>query len=151
MDKPRGTDISETEDSPRGNSQAVRDPGPLSDFLRASRTELESLRAKSHAIQQESLRNLNASFEELHAKLYQELEVASSTFVNETRRRAQYEASAVLELFDVEANARLSARLDEALAKARTACEGLELSVKEGAERRSQETLKELLTSAATE
>jgi len=151
MDKPHSAEISESEVPVRGNPPAAPDSSALSDFFRASRTELEGLLAKSHELHQESWRNLNTSFEELHSKLYQELEVASATFVNETRRRAQYEASAVLELFDVEASARLSARLDEALAKARTACEDLELSVKEGTERRSQETLKNLLTAAVTE
>ena len=151
MDKPHSAEISESQVPPRGNPQAAHDWGALLDFFRASRTELEGLLAKSHELQQESWRNLNSSFEELHSKLYQELEVASATFVNETRRRAQYEASAVLELFDVEASARLSARLDEALAKARTACEDLDLNLKERAEQRSQATLKDLLTSAAAE
>src|SRR6516165_1518573 len=138
MDKPPSAEISEPEAPLRGNSQSAHDSAALLDFFRASRTELEGLLAKSHEIQQESWRNLNSSFEELHSKLFQELEVASATFVSETRRRAQYEASAVLELFDVEASARLSARLDEALAKARAAYEELELIVKEGAERRSR-------------
>jgi len=151
MDKPRGAEISETEVPPRGNPQATHDWGALSDFFRASHAELEGLLAKNHEIQQESWRSLNASFEELHSKLYQELEAASTSFVNETRRRAQYEASAVLELFDVEASARLSARLDEALAKARAACEEMELNLKEAAQQRSQETLANLLTSAAAE
>jgi hypothetical protein len=151
MDKPRGAEISEAEVLMRGNPQAPHDSGALLDFFRASRTELEGLLAKSHEIQQESWRSLNSSFEELHSKLYKELEVASNTLVNETRRRAQYEASAVLELFDVEASARLSARLDEALAKARTACEEMGLSVKEATQQRGQEALANLLTSAAAE
>ena len=151
MDKPHSAELSEPEALLRGNPQSAHDSAALLDFFRASRTELEGLLAKSHEIQQESWRKLNSSFEELHSKLFQELEVASATFVSETRRRAQYEASAVLELFDVEASARLSARLDEALAKARAGYEELELGVKEGAERRSRETLTDLLTSAGTE
>jgi len=150
-DKPRGAEVSEFEVPQRGNPQAAHDSGALSDFLRTSRSELEGLLAKSREIQQESWRNLNSSLEDLHSKLYQQLEVASTTFVNETRRRAQYEASAVLELFDVEANARLSARLDDALAKARAACEEMRLSLKEAAQQDGQETLAKLLTSAASE
>jgi len=151
MDKPRGAEISESELPLSGNPRPPRDSRALSDFFRASRTELETLLAKSHEIQQQSWRNLNSSFEELYSKLSQELELASTTFANETRRRAQYEASAVLELFDVEASARLSARLDEALAKARSACEEMELGLKEAARQRSQETLTNLLTSATSE
>jgi hypothetical protein len=151
MDKPHSAEISESEVPLRGNPQAAPESGALLDFFRASRTELEGLLAKSHEIQQETWRNLNSSFEELHSKLYQELEVVSATFVSETRRRAQYEASAVLELFDVEASARLSARLDEALAKARATYEEMELNVKREGERRSQEALTDLLTSATTQ
>jgi hypothetical protein len=149
MDKPRSAEISESEIPLIETRQAAQDSGALLEFFRASRTELEGLLAKSHEIQQESWRSLNSAFEELHSKLYKELEVASTTLVTETRRRAQYEASAVLELFDVEASARLSARLDEALAKARTACEEMGLTVEETAQQRGQETLANLLTSAA--
>ena len=151
MDKPSGAEVSECEVTLGGNPQSAHQSGALLDFLRASRTELEGLLAKSHEIQQQSWRNLTSSLEELHSKLYQELELASATFVNETRRRAQYEASAVLELFDVEASARLSARLDEALAKARSAGEEMELGLKEAAQQQRQETFANLLTSAAVE
>jgi hypothetical protein len=151
MDKPRGAEISESEVSLGGNPQATHDSDALSDFFRASRTGLEGMLAKSLEIQQESWRNLNSSLEELHSKLYRELEAASAAFVNETRRRAQYEASAVLELFDVEANARLSARLDEALAKARSACEEMELGLKEAARQQGQETFANMLSSAAVD
>jgi hypothetical protein len=151
MDKPRSAEISESEIPLIGNRQAAQDSDALLEFFRASRTELEGLLAKSHEIQRESWRSLNSSFEELHSKLYKELEVASTTLVTETRRRAQYEASAVLELFDVEASARLSARLDEALAKARTAYEEMGLTAKEAAQQRGQETLANLLTTAAAE
>jgi hypothetical protein len=151
MDKPGSAELSEPEVAPGGNPQAVHESGALSDFFRASRTGLEALLAKSQEIQQQSWRNLNSSFEELYSKLSQELEAASATFANETRRRAQYEVSAVLELFDVEASARLSARLDETLSKARAACEEMELSLKEAAQQRSQETLANLLTSTTAE
>jgi uncharacterized protein YukE len=151
MDKPRGLEMPESEVRLRGNAQAARESVALSDFFRASRTELEGLLAKSYEIQQESWRNLGSSFEELYSKLSEELEAASTAFANETRRRAQYEASAVLELFDVEATARLSARLDEALAKARAASEEMETSLKQAAQQRSQETLANLLTSATAE
>jgi hypothetical protein len=151
MDKPRGTEISESEVPLTGNRQAAHDSTALLDFFRASRTELEGLLAKSHEIQQQSWRSLNSSFEELHSKLYKELEGASTALVSETRRRAQYEASAVLELFDVEASARLSARLDEALAKARTACEEMGQSVKEAAQQHGQEALANLLNSAGAQ
>jgi hypothetical protein len=151
MDKTRGAEISESE-APRGGlSQAAAGPGALSDFFRASLAELGDLLARSHEIQQKSWQNLNASFVELHSKLCQELEAASATFATETRRRAQYEASAVLELFDVEASARLSARLDEALGKARAACEEMEPGLKEAAQQRSQEILASLFTAAAEE
>jgi uncharacterized protein YukE len=151
MDKPRGVEMPESEVRLRGNAPAARESVALSDFFRASRTELEGLLAKSYEIQQESWRNLGSSFEELYSKLSQVLEAASTAFANETRRRAQYEVSAVLELFDVEATARLSARLDEALAKARAASEEMETSLKQAAQQRSQETLANLLTSATAE
>ncbi len=151
MDKPRGAEISESEVPLRGTRQAAHDSGALLDFFQASRTELEGLLAKSHEIQQESWRSLNSSFEELHSRLYKELEGVSTALVSETRRRAQYEASAVLELFDVEASARLSARLDEALAKARTACEEMGQNVKEAAQGHGREALASLLNSAGAQ
>jgi hypothetical protein len=80
--------------------------------------------------------------------LYQQLEEASASFVNETRRRAEYEMSALLELFDVEAEARLAARLDEALAKARVSCGEMEQGVKERTEQNSEAVLVKLSGSA---
>jgi hypothetical protein len=151
MDASPGSKLSEFEAPLVAGSEAAQEPGALADFLRASRTEIEGLMEKSREIQQESLRNVNASFEQLHSKLYQELEDAAATFGNETRKRAQYEISVALDLFDVEASARLSARLDEAVEKARAACGEMELGIKERVEQHSQDALAKLLTSAVKE
>lgn len=131
--------------------ETTYDSGALTNFLRTSRTELDGLLNRNREIQQESWRVLNSSLEGLLSKLYQELEAASAAFVNETRRRAQYEVSAVLELLDVEASARLSARVDESLAKARAASEEIEVTARERTEQNGQKMLMKLVNSAVKE
>jgi hypothetical protein len=121
------------------------------DFLLASRAQVQGLMEKSREIQQESLRNLNSSLEELHSKLSQELDDVSVAFVNETRTRARQETARTLELFDVEASARMSARLDEALEKARGNCDEMERTFAERLEHLSREALNQQVTSVAKE
>jgi hypothetical protein len=132
-------------------SPSAHDGGALSEFLRLSRNELQGLMEKSHEIQQASLRSVNASFEELHARLCQELGEASATFVAETRSRALQETSSSLELFDVEASARMSSRLDETLERARVACSEMEQTFKEQIEQHCKDTLTKLLDSSVKE
>ncbi len=103
----------------------------LSNILRDSRDELEGLLKKSQQIQEESSRALRSFMEVLHSKVSDELEGASTNFASEMRRRAQYEASTVLDVLEVEASARLSARLDEALAKLQAVQGQLESNLKE--------------------
>lgn len=112
---------------------AVED-APLTDFLRASRAEFEGLFAKSQEIQQMGWQVLHSLLEELHTRLRQELETASGSYVKETRRRAEGETSAALELFDIELNARLAARVDDALARSQAAHQKMEQSLKARAE-----------------
>lgn len=148
MDK-RQDEISNADVSTGGNGQSGAPPesGALPDFLRDSREQLEGLLTKSQQLQEESSRHLHALFEELHARLCRELEGVSTSFMKDVRRQAQYEATAVLEVFEVEADARISARLDEALAKSRDVYEKLESSLKERTED-YQRSLTELATSS---
>lgn len=106
----------------------------LTDFLQASRGELESLVAKTHEIQQSSWQALQALFEEVHIRLQQELESTSASFVKDARTQVQEEVSAALEVFGKEADARLAVLLDVALAKSEAARQKIELSLKERAD-----------------
>lgn len=106
----------------------------LAGFLRSSRTELDSLLARTQEIQKLGSQAVQSLLEAVHSKLHQELEAAAAGFENETRQRLEHTASETLESFASEANARQAALLEEGLTRSRAAREQIELSFKEGAE-----------------
>jgi hypothetical protein len=93
----------------------------LAEALRVSRSALDGLLAKTHDVHEQSWRAVQSLFEELHLRLCHEYEARVGGFEKEMQERGNYQASALLERVDVEAEARLAARVDQALEKARDA------------------------------
>ena len=93
----------------------------LIEALRVSRSAMEGLLAKSHAIHEESWRAVQSLLEDVHLKLCQECEARVASFEKELSDRGRYQTSALLEIADVEAASRLTARVDQALDKAQEA------------------------------
>jgi hypothetical protein len=89
----------------------------LGELLRASRVEFDGLLSKTQEIQERSWQMVQSLFEGLHLRVSREFEDTVASFAREIHDRAAYEASAVLENFDIEARSRLAARVDEALAR----------------------------------
>jgi len=103
------------------NSPADIQSNALAEALRVSRSALDGLLAKTHDVHEQSWRAVQSLFEELHLRLCHEYEARVGGFEKEMQDRGNYQASALLERVDVEAGARLAARVDEALDKARDA------------------------------
>jgi hypothetical protein len=89
----------------------------LGELLSASRAEFDGLLSKTQEIQERSWQMVQSLFEGLHLRVCREFEDTVASFAREIHDRAAYEASSVLEIFDVEARSRLAARVDEALGK----------------------------------
>lgn len=138
----------------QGGEPTTNSPGAqfnsLVEFLRASRSEVQGLLAKTHDIQQKSCDIVQFLFEELHVKLQQELEAASADFGSETHKRVQHEAAVALEAFAKEARARQAALLEDAMAQSRAAREKTEVSLREGLEE-NRKTLAEFSNAALKE
>ena len=103
------------------NSPAGIQSNALAEALRVSRSALDGLLAKTHDVHEQSWRAVQSLFEELHLRLCHEYEARVGGFEKEMEERGNYQASALLERVDVEAEARLAARVDQALDKARAA------------------------------
>jgi hypothetical protein len=93
----------------------------LAEALRVSRSALEGLLAQTHDIHEASWRAVQSLFEDLHLRLCQECEARVAGFEKEIHDRGRYQTSALLEMFDVEAESRLAARIDQALDRAQEA------------------------------
>ncbi|HEX4208800.1 MAG TPA: hypothetical protein VHY56_00285 [Candidatus Binataceae bacterium] len=93
----------------------------LAEALRASRSGLEGLLAKTHEIHEQSWRAMQAVFEDLHQKLSKEHEARFAVFDKQVNERGRYQTAALLDKIDVEAESRLAARVDRALDKAQQA------------------------------
>jgi len=93
----------------------------LAEALRLSRSALEGLLAQTHNIHEASWRAVQSLFEDLHLRLCQECEARVAGFEKEIHDRGRYQTSALLEMFDVEAESRLAARIDQALDRAQEA------------------------------
>lgn len=120
------------------NSPAGIESNALAEALRVSRSALDGLLAKTHDVHEQSWRAVQSLFEELHLRLCHEYEARVGGFEKEMQERGNYQASALLERVEVEAEARLAARVDQAVDNARTA------------ERRNAELLDEKLAASRT-
>ncbi len=110
-----------TDDSAASTSEpgTRKQGGNLTAVLEASRAELDSLLAETHSIHERSWRVIQALLENSHLKAALAVDAGLIRFENETRDRLNSEMTVMLQNFDVEAGARLAARLDQALATAK--------------------------------
>jgi vacuolar-type H+-ATPase subunit H len=89
----------------------------VTDLLAKSHFELEALLAETHKIHERSWRVIQSLLQDLELKAWQAVDAAVSGVKNKIHDRLSFETTAVLENFDVEADARLGARIDQLLAK----------------------------------
>jgi hypothetical protein len=101
------------------NDDGGKPSGGLADLLRISRSELDGLLAETRNIQERSWKVTQSLLEGLQTKTWQAVESALSGFQKEVQDRVGYEVSMILENLDMEAGARLAARVDQTLAKAK--------------------------------
>jgi hypothetical protein len=122
----------------------------LVEALRASRSVLEGLLAKTHELHEETWRAMQGFFQDLHLKLSQEHQARFANFEKEISERGRYQTAALLDKIDLEAEARLAARLDHVLDKAQEAQRQSVRSLDEKTAS-SQKTLVEVTTKSAQE
>jgi len=110
-----------TKEVSKANGASKTPDGALVESLRASRSALEGLLAKTHEIHEESWRAVQLLFEDLHLRLCQEHEARAALFEKEIDERGRYQTESLLEQIDVEAEARLAARLDRVMERTKEA------------------------------
>jgi hypothetical protein len=97
----------------------------LADFplepLRAARQAIEGLLAQTHDIHEQIWRAVESLLADLNAKLSRECAARIVEFEKDIRDRGHYQTSALLEQIDLEAEARMAARVDRALGQAEEA------------------------------
>jgi hypothetical protein len=98
----------------------------VADLLAKSHFELEALLAETHKIHERSWRVIQSLLQDLELKAWQAVDTAVSGVKNKIHDRLSFETTAVLENFDVEADARLAARIDQLLAKTSEIQRGVE-------------------------
>ena len=102
-----------------GAASAAHPAGAITDLLGQSRSELDLLLAESQRINERSWQVIDSILQQLQARAWSAVDTAIEGLGKEIRERVNYEISVMLENFEVEANARLAARTDEALSRAR--------------------------------
>jgi hypothetical protein len=93
----------------------------LAEVLGTCESALDGLLSKTHEIHKQSWSAVQSLFKDLHLRLCQECEAATSAFEKEIHERARFETLTLLEIVDVEAKSRLAACVDGALEKTREA------------------------------
>jgi hypothetical protein len=93
----------------------------LAEVLGTCESVLDGLLSKTHEIHKQSWSAVQSLFKDLHLRLCQECEAATSAFEKEIHERARFETLTLLEIVDVEAKSRLAACVDGALEKTREA------------------------------
>jgi hypothetical protein len=106
----------------------------LASFLRDSRAEVNGLLAKTQEIHRLSSQAVQSLFEEVHAKLHQELEGAAASFASDIGQRVHQLASDTLDTFGEKMSAQKASLLDDALAHANSTREEIQRGLKEGVE-----------------
>jgi hypothetical protein len=99
--------------------EPTKQSGGLMAVLQASRTELEQLLANTQRIHERSWRLIHTLLEDSQLRASQAVDACLARFEKEIQDRVSSETAAMLENFDVEAGARLNARLDQAIAAAK--------------------------------
>jgi hypothetical protein len=93
--------------------------GSLAAVMEASRAELDRLLAETRNIHEHSWRVIHALLEDSQLRASQAVDACLGRFEKEIHDRVAGEIAMTLQNFDVEAGARLAARLDQALATAK--------------------------------
>jgi hypothetical protein len=126
--QPRVAKIDMTRRSTTTNSSAdtPRHAGALAELLVKSRSELDGLLAETQTIHERSWRVIQSLLEDLQLRAWRAVDSAVGGVGEEIHDRVNYEISTILEHLDVEAEARLAARLDQAVSKAREQQRSLE-------------------------
>jgi hypothetical protein len=123
--------------------QKTQPPDAVMELLRTSHSELDHLFAETQTMHERSWRVIHSLMEDLKLRTSQTITMAVGSFDKEIRELVSFEKAAMLESLDVEAEARLAARTDAALAKMKEARDGLEGNLKDRAteKERSFETV----------
>jgi hypothetical protein len=104
---------------PTGKAEKPKASPGLTAVLEASRIELDRLLAETQTIHERSWRIIHTLLEDSQLRASQAVDACLARFEKEIQERISGEISLSLENLDVEADARLTARLDQALANAK--------------------------------
>jgi hypothetical protein len=134
-----------------GIDQATgRHTGSLSHLLGVSRSELDGPLAQAQEVHERSWRVIQLLLDSFQQRIGEAVDNAVADVAREVPDRAKYELSLILEHFDIEAEARLAARLDQALAKATERQRAIERDLGAGAAEH-QKQLAEMSSRAGAE
>jgi hypothetical protein len=100
-------------------AEVAKPSGGLAAVLQASRAELDRLLAETQDVHERSWRVIHTLLEDSQLRASQAVDACLARFEKEIQDRVSDEISIMLQNFEVEADARLAARLDQALASAK--------------------------------
>lgn len=106
--------------------ETAKQSGGLTAVLEASRSELDRLLAETQNIHERSWRVIHTLLEDSQLRASQAVDACLARFEKEIQDRVISEMAMMLQNFDVEAGARLAARLDQALATAKQRQQSIE-------------------------
>ena len=124
-----GTEKSRVVDSSAPSApkaETAKQSGGLTAVLEASRAELDRLLAETQNIHERSWRVIHTLLEDSQLRASQAVDACLTRFEKEIQDRVISETAMMLQNFDVEAEARLAARLDQALATAKQRQQSIE-------------------------
>lgn len=104
---------------PAPRTETARQSRALAAVLDTSRAELDQLLGETQKIHERSWRVIHTLLEDSQLRASQAMDACLIHFEKEIQDRISNEIAAMLQNFDVEAGARLTARLDQALATAK--------------------------------
>lgn len=111
--------IVELSSPPTAKAEKARPSAEVTTVLEASRIELDRLLTETQTIHQRSWRIIQTLLEDSQLRASQAVDACLARFEKGIQERISSEMSLSLENLDVEAGARLTARLDQALASAK--------------------------------
>jgi len=123
--------------------EMVKQSGGLTTVMEASRAELDRLLAETQHLHERSWRAIHTLLEDSQLRASQAVDECLARFEQEIQARVSSEMAMMVENFEVEAGARLAARLDQALATAKQRQHSLEqdLAVAVTANRRQSDQI----------
>ena len=111
--------VSDSSPASTPKAEKTKQSGGLTEVLEASRAELDRLLAETEKIHERSWRVIHTLLEDSQLRASQAVDACLAGFEKEIQNRVNSEMAMMLQNFDVEAGARLAARLDQALATAK--------------------------------